>query len=84
MTIDIDIPFLYVGLYTKEKFACPFCGPKIKSRRSKILRKNVFDKYRHFLSKNHRYRKTKKAFQWEARYCIRTTENDTSPLEDAI
>ena len=26
----------------------------------------------------------KKPFQWEARDCIKTTENDTSPLEDAI
>ena len=26
----------------------------------------------------------KKYFQWEARDCIKTTENDTSPLEVAI
>ena len=26
----------------------------------------------------------KKSFQWEARDDIKTTENDTSPLEDAI
>ena len=26
----------------------------------------------------------KKYFQWEAGDCIKTTENDTSPLEDAI
>ena len=26
----------------------------------------------------------KKYFQWEARDYIKTTENDTSPLEDAI
>ena len=26
----------------------------------------------------------KKSFQWEAGDCIKTTENDTSPLEDAI
>ena len=59
--IDIDIPYLnIVGLQTKGKFACPVCGPKIKSRRSKRLRKEVFDEYRHFLSKNHRYRKTEK------------------------
>ena len=44
--IDIDIPYLYVGLQTKGKIACPVCGPKIKSRRSKILRKEVFDEYR--------------------------------------
>ena len=53
--IDIDIPYIYVGLQTKGKFACPVCGPKIKSRRSKILRKEVFDEYMHFVSKNHRY-----------------------------
>ena len=83
--IDIDIPSLYVGLQTKGKFACLVCGPKIKSRRSKSLRNEVFDEYRNFLSKNHRYRTTKKNyFQWKARDCIKTMENDTSPLEDAI
>ena len=84
--IDIYIPYLYiVGHQTKGKFACPICGPKIKSRRSKSLRKEVFDEYRHLLSKNHRYRKTeKKYFQCEAGECIKTMENDTSPLEDAI
>ena len=57
----MDIPYLYiVVLCIKRKFACPFCGPKIKSHRSKILRKEVFDEYRHFLSKNHKYRTTKK------------------------
>ena len=54
---DIDIPYLnIVGLLTKGKFACLVCGPKIKSHRSKSLRKEVFDEYRHFLSKNHKYR----------------------------
>ena len=83
---DIDIPYLNIaGLQTKGKFACPVCGPKIKYRRSKSLRKEVFDEYRHFLSKNHRYRKTeKKYFQWEAGDYIKTKENDTSPLEDVI
>ena len=58
---DIDIPYLYiVGLHTKRKFPCPVCGPKIKSRCSKSLRKEVLDEYRNFLSKNHRYRTTKK------------------------
>ena len=55
MIIDIDIPYLYVGLQIKGKFACLVCGPKIKYHRSKILRKGVFDEYRLFLSKNHRY-----------------------------
>ena len=44
----------------KGKFACPVCGPKIKSHRSKSLRKEVFDEYRHFLSNNHRYRTTER------------------------
>ena len=58
--IDIDNPYLYLGLHIKGKFACPICGPKIKSRRSKISGKEVSDEYTHFLSKNHRYRTTKK------------------------
>ena len=59
--IDIDIPYLnIVGLQTKGKFACPVFGPKIKSRRSKSLRKEVFDEYRNFLSKHHMYRTTEK------------------------
>ena len=60
LIIDIDIPYLYVGLQTKGRFACPVYGPKIKYRRSKTLRKEVFNEYRHFLSKNHRYRTTEK------------------------
>ena len=58
--IDIDNPSLYVGLQPKGKFACPVCGPKIKSRHSKSLGKEVFDEYRNFISKNHRYRTTEK------------------------
>ena len=83
---DIDIPYLnIVDLQTKGKFACPVCGPKIKYSHSKSLRNEVFDEYRHFLSKNHRYRTTeKKSFQWEARDCIKTIENETSPMEVAI
>ena len=58
---DIDIPYLnIVGLQTKGKLACPVCGPKIKSRRSKSLIKEVFNDIRNFLSKNHRYRTTEK------------------------
>ena len=52
-------PYL-AGLQTKGKFACPVCGPKMKSRQSKILGKEVFDEYRHFLSKNHKYRTAEK------------------------
>ena len=57
---DIDIPYIYVGIQTKEIFACPVYGPNIKSRHSKILRKEVFDEYRHFLSKNHMYRENER------------------------
>ena len=54
---DIYIPYLnIVSLQTKGKFACLVCGPKIKSHHSKSLRKEVFDGYRNFLSKNYRYR----------------------------
>ena len=60
--IDIDNPSLYVGLHTKGKFACPVCGPKIKSCLSKRLRKEVFDEYRHLLSKNNRYQTTEKNY----------------------
>ena len=52
-----EIPYLnIVGLQTKGKFACPVYGPKIKYHCSKSLRKEVFDEYRNFLSKNRRYR----------------------------
>ena len=54
--------FIYlVGLQTKGKFACPVCGLRIKSRRSRILAKEVFDEYRDFLPTNHSYRTTDKA-----------------------
>lgn len=49
-----------VGLQTKGKFACPVCGPKMKSRHAKFLGKQVFDEYRHFLHKNHKYQNTEK------------------------
>ena len=48
-----------MGIETKGKFSCPVCGPKMKSRHSKSLGKEVLDEYRKFLSKNHRYRITK-------------------------
>ena len=50
----------FVGLQTKVKFACPVCGPKMKSHHSKSLRKQVFDENRHFLHRNHKYQITKK------------------------
>ena len=36
------------------------CGPKMKSHRSTSLGKQVFDEYRHFLHRNHKYQTTKK------------------------
>ena len=56
----IDINPSVAGLQTKGKFACPVCGRKMKSRRSKSLGKEVFDEYRNFLSKNHKYHTTEK------------------------
>ena len=35
-------PYLYVDIQTKGKFACPVSGPKIKSRHSKSLGKEVY------------------------------------------
>jgi hypothetical protein len=58
--IDIKFNPSLAGLQTKGKFPCPFYGPKMKSHCSRSLGKEVFDEYRHFLSKNHRYRSTKK------------------------
>ena len=53
------IPSL-AGLQTKGNFSCPVCGPKIKYHHSRGLGKEVFDEYRHFLSKNQRYPTPKK------------------------
>ena len=83
--IDIIINPTFADLQTKGRFACPVCGPKMKSRWSKSLGKEVFDEYRHFLSKNHKYRTTEKiSFQWEIRDWTKTTKNDTSPMEVVI
>jgi hypothetical protein len=60
--------FIYlVGIQTKGKFACPVCGPMIKSCRSRSLAKEVFDEYRHFLPKNHSYRTDPDYFRHEMR-----------------
>ena len=60
ISLHIYIYIYRVVIQTKGKFACPVCGPKMKSHRSKSLRKEVFDEYRNFLSKNHKYRTTEK------------------------
>ena len=44
----------------KGKFACLFCGLKMKSHHSRSLGKQVFDEFRKFLHNNHKYRITKK------------------------
>ena len=48
------------GLQIKGKFACLVCGPNMKSRHSRSLGNEVFDKYRHFVFKNHNYQTSKK------------------------
>ena len=58
--VNVNPLTLYIGIQTKGKYACPICGPKIKSRRSKILGKEVFDEYRNFLSKNNSHRSADK------------------------
>ena len=47
-------------LQTNGKFACPVCGPQMRSHRSRSLRKEVFDEYKHFLSKKHSYQTNEK------------------------
>jgi hypothetical protein len=42
----IMLAMIVPGLQTNGKFACPVCGPRIKSRRSRSLAKEVFDEYR--------------------------------------
>jgi hypothetical protein len=59
MCTDIN-PYNLVDIQSKCKYACPFCGPRMKSRHSISLGKDVFDEYRSFHPKNHRYRSTEK------------------------
>lgn len=54
----IDINPSLTCLQRRGKFTCPICGCKMKSHCLKSLGNEVFDEYRHFLSKNHRYRTT--------------------------
>jgi 23S rRNA U2552 (ribose-2'-O)-methylase RlmE/FtsJ len=58
--IDIKINISLVGIQTKGKFACLVYGTKMKSHHSRSLGKEVFDEYRNFLSKNHRYQTIEK------------------------
>ena len=83
--IDIDNSSLYVGLQTKGKFACPFFWvlrsnlvfPKVEERRCLM---SIGTSSLRIIG----IKLPKKYIQWEARYCIKTMENDTSPMEVAI
>ena len=64
---------LISGLTTKGFKACPVCGPHTISRRSKVLRKNVYCKcHRRYLREDHYFRGAVAAFDNEA--CIDTEE----------
>ena len=67
---------LISGLTTKGFKGCPVCGPHTISRRSKILRKNVYCScHRRFLQEDHYFRGAAAAFDGEA--CHETV---TEPL----
>ena len=58
---------LISGLTTKGFKGCPVCGPHTISRRSKILRKNVYcNSHRRFLQEDHYFRVAAAAFDGEA------------------
>ena len=58
---------LISGLTTKGFKGCPVCGPHTISRRSKILRKNVYcNCHRRFLQEGHYFRGAAAAFDGEA------------------
>lgn len=58
---------LISGLTTRGFKACPVCGPRTKSRRSTILRKNVYcNHHRRYLPQDHYFRGADAAFDNEA------------------
>jgi hypothetical protein len=58
---------LISGLTTKGFKACPVCGPHTRSRRSKVLRKNVYCRcHRRYLPRDHYFRGADAAFDNEA------------------
>ena len=64
---------LISGLTTKGFKGCPVCGPHTISRRSKILRKNVYcNCHRRYLQEDHYFRGAAAAFDGEA-------SHETSP-----
>ena len=67
---------LISGLTTKGFKACPVCGPHTISRRSRILRKNVYcNCHRRYLSEDHYFRAADAAFDGEADH-----EMESEPL----
>jgi hypothetical protein len=62
---------LISGLTTKGFKGCPVCGPHTVSRRSKILRKNVYwNCHRRYLQEDHYFRGATAAFDGEASHEI--------------
>ena len=67
---------LISGLTTKGFKACPVCGPHTISRRSKILRKNLYcNCHRRYLREDHYFRAADAAFDGEANH-----ELESEPL----
>ena len=54
--------YILAGLVTKGYFGCKCCGPSLKARWSKDLRKPVYDCSRIFLPEQHPYRRAASAF----------------------
>jgi hypothetical protein len=64
---DFPAYSLISGLTTKGFKACPVCGPHTSSRRSAILRKNVYcNHHRRYLPRDHYFRGADAAFDNEA------------------
>ena len=57
---SINIVQYLTRILTKGKYVCLVCHPRTISRNLRSLGKKVYDKYRHFLPRNHRYQTTKK------------------------
>ena len=52
----------FAGLVTKGYFGCKCCGPSLKARWSKDLRKPVYDCSKVFLLEEHPYKRAAYAF----------------------
>ena len=65
---------LISGLTTKGFKACPVCGPHTISRRSKLLRKNIYcNCHRRYLPQDHYFRAADAAFDNEANDLVEET-----------